>query len=224
MRCALDRTGGLRPRVPQPSAALTDARARVVRLLERWDDGEAAALAADNLFLDEPADRRRAQIEAIRAAQGTCRPDGPFDVENALRGVWKMTCDRGSLRVGVTLAPTSPPLVQEWTIVAVRPVARDLEQAVNAIVRSISSGSRGRLPVKLGAGVDRAAVRRLLQSAEAWGACKVDEVLSSDGERSARVRLACTKGGLDLLVALDPASRVLTRLQIVPSGNRACVP
>ena len=221
---ALDRTGGLQPRVPQPSAALADARLRVARLVERWDDGEAAAIAADNLFLDEAASRRRAQIEAIKAAQGTCRPDGPFDVENALRGTWKMTCDRGALRVGITLAPTSPPLVQEWTIVAIRPLAPGLEPAVNAIARSISSRTRGRLPVKLGAGVDRAAVGRLLQSAEAWGACKADEVMASDGERTARVRLACTRGSLDLLVAFDPAARALTRLQIVPAGNRTCVP
>jgi CubicO group peptidase (beta-lactamase class C family) len=36
-----------------------------------------------------------------------------FDhVENALRGDWTMTCERGRLKVAITLAPTMPPKVQ----------------------------------------------------------------------------------------------------------------
>ena len=66
---------------------------------------------------------RRRQVEAIRARLGVCRPDGGFDVENALRGTWKLTCDRGSLRVAVTLAPTVPPQVQLWDITPVRTAA-----------------------------------------------------------------------------------------------------
>ncbi len=221
---ALDRTGGLQPRMPQPSAALLDARARVIRLIDRWDDREAAAVAADNLFLDEPADRRRAQIESIRAAQGACRPNAEFYVENALRGTWTQTCERGWLRVGITLAPTAPPLVQEWIIAPVRPLGPGLERAATAIAGRISSRRRGPVPVKLGAGMDPAQARRLLESAEAWGACQVGEVLGSDGERAATIRLACTKGDLDLSLVLDPASRAVTQLRIAPSRSGTCVP
>jgi len=108
----LEKTGGLRPRVPQPSVALLAARENVSRLILGWDEGLADRLAADNLYLDESKDRRRAQLAEVVAAHGTCRimPDR-FDVENALRGTWTMSCDRGWLRVSVTLAPTVPPLV-----------------------------------------------------------------------------------------------------------------
>ena len=109
---ALARTGGLNPRLAQPSAALVAARAAVNRLIDRWDDGEARAMAADNLFLDAPLEARRRQVETIRGELGACRPDGPFQAENALRGAWLMTCDKGTLRVTVTLAPTVPPRVQ----------------------------------------------------------------------------------------------------------------
>ena len=51
-------------------------------------------------------------VEALAAQVGACRPDGAFEVENALRGEWTMTCDRGDLRVAITLAPTMPPTVQ----------------------------------------------------------------------------------------------------------------
>ena len=64
---ALARTGGLKPRMPQPSPALLAARAAVNRLIDRWDDAEAEAIAADNLFLDAPAAARRA---AGRGHQG----------------------------------------------------------------------------------------------------------------------------------------------------------
>jgi CubicO group peptidase (beta-lactamase class C family) len=113
---ALARTGGLRPREPQPSTALVAARAAVNRLFERWDDGEARAIAADNLFMDASLESRRRQLEAVRDKLGMCRPDGPFQAENALRGAWMMACERGTARVAVTLAPTMPPKVQSWEI------------------------------------------------------------------------------------------------------------
>ena len=109
---ALQRTGGLQPRVVPPSPALTDARAAVTRLMKEWDDQVADRIAADNLFLDRSKDERRKEIEQFRAELGTCQPEDAFDVENALRGRWIMKCDRGLLRVGVTLAPTMPPKVQ----------------------------------------------------------------------------------------------------------------
>jgi len=102
--------------VPQPSSALVEARDGVSRLVRQWDDRLADDLAAANLFLDQSKDRRRRQIEALRAEVGECQPDGAFDVENALRGEWTMTCERGALRVAITLAPTMPPKVQYLSV------------------------------------------------------------------------------------------------------------
>jgi CubicO group peptidase (beta-lactamase class C family) len=116
---ALQRSGGLQPRVVQPSKELIDARNDVSSLVARWDDRLADRLAADNLFLDRSKERRRAEIEALRAQVGACTPPDRFDaVENALRGDWTMTCERGKLQVAITLAPTTPPLVQ---FLSVRP-------------------------------------------------------------------------------------------------------
>jgi hypothetical protein len=109
----LDRTGGLQPRVPQPSPALIEARDAVSRLIARWDDGLADRITADNLFLDRSKERRRREIDQLRAAVGECGTGGPFShVENALRGTWPLACERGTLHVSVTLAPTMPPRVQ----------------------------------------------------------------------------------------------------------------
>ena len=110
---ALAKTGGLQARVPQPSPALAEARDAVSRLVGTgWDDRLADSIAADNFFLDQSKERRRRELDDLRGRVGACRPDGAFDVENALRGQWTMTCDRGALRVAITLAPTMPPRVQ----------------------------------------------------------------------------------------------------------------
>ena len=118
---ALARTGGLRPRTVDPSPALASARDEVAKLIVKWDDAAADRLAAENLFLDQSKDRRRAAIEGLAAQVGACAAGSGFDrVENALRGDWTQTCDRGRVKVAITLAPTMPPRVQ-FLSVAVAP-------------------------------------------------------------------------------------------------------
>jgi len=109
----LSKSGGMPPRVPTPSPALTRARDTVSRLIVSWDDRLADEIAAENLFLDRSKDRRRGEIERLRQSVGACRPGSGFDfVENALRGRWTMSCEKGKLEVSITLAPTMPPTVQ----------------------------------------------------------------------------------------------------------------
>ena len=119
----LVRGAGLRPRAAVPSPALLAARDAVTALIDRWDDGAADRLAAENLFLDQSRERRRAAIEALRAKVGTCRAEAPFEAENALRGAWTLTCERGSLRAEITLAPSMPPAVQHLAVTAFDPAA-----------------------------------------------------------------------------------------------------
>jgi CubicO group peptidase (beta-lactamase class C family) len=109
----LSRTGGLQPRTIEPSPALVAARDAVSALVVQWDDAAAERIAAVNLFLDQSRDRRKAAIDALHAQVGACTAGSGFDrVENALRGDWTLACERGKLKVAITLAPTSPPKVQ----------------------------------------------------------------------------------------------------------------
>ena len=120
---ALARTGGLVQREQQPAPVLVERRAQVSRLVAQWDSRLADSLAAMNLYLDEPKERRRVAMEALRTTAGSsCRNEGPFVVENALRGRWRMRCAGGDLRVSITLAPTVPAGVQ---FLAVAPMRRD---------------------------------------------------------------------------------------------------
>jgi CubicO group peptidase (beta-lactamase class C family) len=113
----LERTGGLVPRQGVPSPALVAARDDVSKLVVRWDDGVAESVAAENLFMDRSKDRRRKEVEELIAKTGQCAPPDKFDVvENALRGSWTMSCERGKLQVSITLAPTMPPKVQYLSV------------------------------------------------------------------------------------------------------------
>jgi CubicO group peptidase (beta-lactamase class C family) len=110
---SLVKTAGLQPRQATPSPALSDARNKVSQLIAHWDDVLADRIAAENLFLDQSKDRRRAEIERLQQTVGACSPGSGFDVvENALRGRWTMSCAKGKLEVAITLAPTVPPKVQ----------------------------------------------------------------------------------------------------------------
>jgi CubicO group peptidase (beta-lactamase class C family) len=114
-------TGGLQPRAVSPSDDLVAAQRSVSELVVRWSDDLADRIAAENLFLDRSKERRRNEIQDLRAKVGTCHLPDRFDViENALRGQWTMACERGSLQVAITLAPTMPPKVQ---YMSVRPAA-----------------------------------------------------------------------------------------------------
>jgi CubicO group peptidase (beta-lactamase class C family) len=117
----LQTSGALTRRMPEPSPALLKARDDVSQLVLKWDDALADRIAAVNLFLDRSKDRRRQEIEQLRAKVGSCRNTDRFAlVENALRGAWTLACERGDLDVTVTLAPTMPPSVQYLEVVPAR--------------------------------------------------------------------------------------------------------
>ncbi len=114
---ALNKAGALVPRAVVPSPVLADMRTKVTRLVQNWQQPLADSVAAMNLFLDESGDRRAAAIrKLVDAAGGNCQPDGEMWAENALRGLWKLRCASGAVRVGITLAPTNSARVQEFTV------------------------------------------------------------------------------------------------------------
>ncbi|HRW06709.1 MAG TPA: serine hydrolase domain-containing protein [Caldilineaceae bacterium] len=109
---------GLQPRQPQVAPALAAARAGIIRLMTTWDEDVAADLFADNLLLDSDAEHRQREVAALVARHGPLHSEGPFTVENWLRGTWRMAGERGWVEVSITLSPTVPPRVQEWEMVS----------------------------------------------------------------------------------------------------------
>jgi CubicO group peptidase (beta-lactamase class C family) len=109
---ALIETGGLRKRELPPTPLQSRMRDHLFELWKRWDDAEAKRIAAMNLFLDVPAEQRRAEIEKLKDVVGECETAGPVMPENWLRGQFDMKCERGTVGVFFTMSPTEPPAVQ----------------------------------------------------------------------------------------------------------------
>ena len=196
----LAKTGALRPRVVQPSPALLQSKADVSRLVTAWDAALASRIAADNLFLDESAERRAARSRELSVTHGACKPDDGLEAENALRGTWRMTCERGWLNVEITLAPTQPPRVQDLSVTSVMPPGREMTAALEA------------------------ARPRVAKEAAAWGACRVGEAVAGDGVRQSAVRLDCEAGPLIARLTLNPDTHEVADLSLVPERSAACVP
>jgi CubicO group peptidase (beta-lactamase class C family) len=221
---ALSRTGALRPRAVQPSPALLQAKADVSLLVAQWDDTLATRLAADNLFLDEPAASRRSAFAAIAKHQGSCKADPALEAENALRGTWTMTCERGRLDVSVTLAPTLPPLVQYLRVRPVLPPGAPMTTAIDVAVRLLNAWSPDAVNEIAAAGLDREHVRRQAEmAASQWGACRVGDTVDGDGSEASTVRLSCDRGALLLRLRVEPASRRITRFDVSAAIDGPCV-
>jgi CubicO group peptidase (beta-lactamase class C family) len=221
---ALDRTGALKPRITQPSPALLSAQKDVSQLITKWDDALARRIAADNLFLDVAAEVRAARWATLATTHGACRNSGAIEPENALRGAWRMMCDRGWLNVSITLAPTNPPRVQLINIQPALPPDPEMTQAVASVVKLIDGWDARTFETLAAPGLDVDKVRRQIAAMSSWGACKVGDPLGGDGTRNTTVRLSCERGTVAARLSLDPATHRLTNLDLAPTRDQRCVP
>jgi CubicO group peptidase (beta-lactamase class C family) len=220
----LVRTGALPARKPTPAPSLLAARQGVSDLLGRWDDALADRLAADNLFLDESRAERRRRFEDLRARHGTCRPDGDIDAETALRGRWRMTCDRGWVDLSVTLAPTMPPRVQHLAVRSALPLGNQLAATMARVAGAVGGADPAAGTVSSMFADDAAAAGQVeIAAAKPWGRCEMGQVLEGDGQSRATVRLACENGQLDAVASADVKTGRLTRLTLMPAPGE-CLP
>jgi len=100
-------------RTSEPAPHLRAASEGLVGLLDTWDDAVADDLFADNVFQDDPRDRRRSQAEALRDRVGGSLTIEAIEAESAKKATARL---RGDLRITVWLAPTVSPRIQEYEI------------------------------------------------------------------------------------------------------------
>lgn len=214
----LHRTGGLERRQPVPSRALTDASERVARLVDHWNDRDAEAIAADNLFLDESLDRRRDAIHELRDGLGACEAE-PIAARNALQGSFRMNCEAGWLDVDLTLAPTLPPSVQHLSVTGGRPPTPGMQEVIDDVLGAMVHGP-GRLEVSESA--DLAGIGALLQlQRQELGVCIAGDLQSGDGAEETTIRLTCDRGDIEMTIRLD--ERKLNQVEFDPPSDQDCV-
>lgn len=221
---ALQRTGALKPRVVQPSPALLTAQNEISQLILHWDDKLAARLVADNLFLDESAERRAAYLRDLTARHGSCPSAPSIEAENALRGWWKMTCDRGWLDVTITLAPTMPARTQFLNVQSILPPNHEMAKIIDTALRLMNNWDAAVAESLVAPSFGIEQMRRQISAASSWNNCKTSEVISGDGLNDSAVRLACERGSLLMRISLDPTARKITNFNLSQTRDQRCAP
>ncbi|MBI2775797.1 MAG: beta-lactamase family protein [Chloroflexi bacterium] len=205
----------------RPAPATEAARRDVERLLESWDDELAGRAFAMNVELDEPLERRRADLARIRERHGPLRPDParPPTSDTPLHLAWSMAGENGgSVDLEILLSPESPPRIQALDVTSV-PVPAAQVQAVAAAVIATLNGADPDVPgeLTLDPGLGRPALVRALRIVAARHApVRLGRVMASDGEGTATWRLDGDRGSLDLAVATDPATGIVTSIVLTP--------
>jgi hypothetical protein len=196
----------------------------VERLLDRWDDGEAAGLFAMNVELDEPLARRRAAIERLRATHGDLRadPSEPSISESPAHLAWWMRGERGRVKVEILLDPERPPRVQALKLTSVpEPPAGMAAMAARLVGLLGEPGPAWPHDLPLEASADRAAIERGLRAAEArFGPIVLGQPVAGDGETTGSWILRGERGELELVLRLDGPAGAVAGARFIPRTMR----
>jgi CubicO group peptidase (beta-lactamase class C family) len=200
----LVRASDVQPRPAQASQALIHAREQIIRLLSDWDDALADSLFADNFFLDSDKPHWQQRLNELRLAHGALAPEGPFEVENGLRGRWKMIGQRGWCQVFITLSPTVPPRVQRWVVTSTLPPSPAMHSAAVQLAALISNPTRAAWRRLIARDADGERLWERVRVANALcGKCALGEALAGDGATAATFRMAGEKSNVAVELTLD---------------------
>jgi CubicO group peptidase (beta-lactamase class C family) len=220
----LRKTGALQPRELPPTEILRSTGKAITSLWQRWDDRAANDLAADNLFQDQPAEERRAEIERIQQQVGACSQSNEVRPENLLRGSFRLSCEQGFVDVTFTLAPTIPPKVQHLSFVSAKPLEAGMKAAAEGIAALIGYPSDEGLGALAAPSLDQAALRSQLEALRSsYGTCSLAETVAGDGATDVRLRFECARGPLEARLKADSEGKLIETSFVRPAGS-PCVP
>jgi CubicO group peptidase (beta-lactamase class C family) len=192
-----------------PAPPLESARVAIERLLDAWDDDLAADTFSMNVDLDEPIERRRAEIDRLREKHGRLRrSDQTPTMESPFHLSWWLEGERGRVQAEISLDPQPMPKVQWLELTSVPepdPLVRE------AAMGLVGAGDDGVTDLQLDDGLDRGGVERdLVLVRTLFGKLNLGPCVAGDGAGST-FRVAAERGDLDLTITRDAeTSRILS--------------
>jgi CubicO group peptidase (beta-lactamase class C family) len=185
----LERDGLLPRRTSPASPALTRARPRIDALLGNFDDAAITAafdpLLVSHLGLLE----LRRRLEGVRTRHGACRAEGEIEPTNALRGDWKLSCERGGeVRVHVEL--TGEERLQALDFREKVPPGEAALAAARLVVKALDSGDAAILETVAHPVFDRPRAKVMVERWKAAG-CVLGVSKGGDGEERVDFDLTC---------------------------------
>jgi CubicO group peptidase (beta-lactamase class C family) len=210
-----------------PWDATEAARADVERLLDAWHDDLASRLFAFNVDMDEPLERRRAELERTRERFGPFTRDDATHAESdaPVHLIWWMQGERGGrVRLEIQLTPERSPRVQSLDLREVPATPPEL-RALAERVATLLSGDPTAWPDDLRpADADEAAGetadRSLRAAAAIFGPVSVGEPTQGDGRTTSAFPLRGDRGALTVKITIDPDARSVTELSLRPDDRK----
>jgi hypothetical protein len=205
---------------PGPWPETVAAKEAVSRLLQDWDDAQAARLFSPNVAQDAPFAERRQGIAAIRERIGAFRDDEnrrpEFDTPAHCR--WWLAGQDGVVQAQIQLNPERPPRVQSLTLAVPPAPGSPLSQVLATLLGWLNGTDRDwpeAIPVT--DTVDTGLLARRLRMAAVWaGQCRLGAYRAGNGTASAVVELPGEHATLTLTLAVDPATGALRQADITP--------
>jgi CubicO group peptidase (beta-lactamase class C family) len=222
----LVKEASLAPRALGASPALVEARERLSRLYDRWNDADAQALLGHEF--DEvggPAGLRQ-DNDASRAVLGACgRFAGDIDAQSPLHARWALACERGSLEVEAQLTSLSPVRLSGLMQTPVVTPSAALGAIATRIAGLSEAWDDATYDGLLYPAFEKDEIKPFFgKIGRDAGACKVDRSLKGNGTTEGTWRLACAKVPLDLELSLDAKTGHVAHLLIVPAKADARCP
>lgn len=95
----LKKTGAMVARAPTPSASLNVAMKRLLGIYQQWDEAAFAKILARPIH-----PREKAELETYKQLHGACTAFEPVTMDTPNAGWFALTCERGSLRMQLTVS------------------------------------------------------------------------------------------------------------------------
>ena len=151
------------------------AREAVSRLLQAWDDGQAARLFSPNVAQDVPFAERQRAIAAITERIGAFGDDArrPPEFDTPAHCRWWLAGERGVVQAQLQLNPERPPRVQSLTLAVPPAPGSALAATLDALLAWLNGTDRDwPEAVPAAAGIDTGLLGRRLRMAAVW-ACRL---------------------------------------------------
>ncbi len=145
----------------------------------------------------------------------------PAEFDSAAHCRWWLRGERGDTQVEILLTPQNPPRVQSLTLTVPPAADSALWRQTQALIDLLNSLTGGAPPwpadLPVSGLVDTGLLLRQLRMAGAWaGPCRPGTFCGGNGQTSTAVQLDGEHAGLTLTVELDPAQKLLRRVEICP--------
>ena len=186
------------------SAAVAAAADAVDGLLGAWDDAVAATLFAENVALDEPLERRQAEVDRLRAVHGVLRREGLVLATTTHEAEWRLAGERGHVAVEIQLTPERTPRVQTLAVRSVPDARPDLVARAEAIVAAINDGVVG-----AALGLDDDAKRRVVAAIPHLRPCALERVVAGDSSVAATFLVRGCEVNVELAITIGEQGEIV---------------